>query len=35
MTKTSVVCISFKAINWKEIKFGSGKLEYFLKPDKL
>jgi phosphohistidine phosphatase len=35
MTKTSIVCISFKAVNWKEIKFGSGKLEYFLKPDKL
>lgn len=34
MTKTSVACISFKAVNWKEIKTGSGKLEYFLKPDK-
>lgn len=34
MTKTSVVCISFKAVNWADIKTGSGKMEYFLKPDK-
>lgn len=34
MTKTSIVCISFKAKTWAEIKTGSGKLEYFLKPDK-
>lgn len=34
MTKTSVACISFKAVNWKEIKTGTGKLDYFLKPDK-
>jgi len=34
MTKTSIVCISFKIKTWAEIKTGSGKLEYFLKPDK-
>jgi phosphohistidine phosphatase len=34
MTKTSIVCVSFKVKTWAEIKTGSGKLEYFLKPDK-
>ncbi|HOP58297.1 MAG TPA: histidine phosphatase family protein [Bacteroidales bacterium] len=34
MTKTSIVCISFKVSAWKEIKPGTGKKEYFLKPEK-
>jgi phosphohistidine phosphatase len=34
VTKTSVVCISFKAERWSEIRPDSGKLEYFLKPEK-
>lgn len=34
MSKCSVAALSFKINNWNEIKPGSGKLEYFLKPDK-
>jgi phosphohistidine phosphatase len=34
LTKTSVVCISFQAGDWSEIRPDSGKLEYFLKPEK-
>ncbi len=33
LTKTSVVCISFQAGSWSEIRPDSGKLEYFLKPE--
>ncbi|MGA1976793.1 MAG: histidine phosphatase family protein [Bacteroidales bacterium] len=35
LTKTSVVCISFQTTDWSGIKLDSGKLEYFLKPEKL
>ncbi len=35
LTKTSVVCISFPAKTWSDVKTGSGRQEYFLKPDKL
>jgi phosphohistidine phosphatase len=31
--KSGIACISFEAGRWKEIKNGSGKLEYFLKPE--
>jgi len=34
LTKTSIVCISFPIKTWSEIKSDSGKMEYFLKPDK-
>jgi phosphohistidine phosphatase len=34
VTKTSVVCISFQVRTWSEIKAGTGKLEYFMKPEK-
>jgi len=34
LTKTAIVCISFKTDKWSEIKMDSGKKEYFLKPDK-
>lgn len=34
LTKTSIVCISFQIKTWSEIKSDSGKMEYFLKPDK-
>lgn len=34
LTKTSVVCISFQAESWSDVKTGSGRKEYFLKPDK-
>lgn len=34
VTKTSVVCISFKTDSWSEIKLDSGRKEYFLKPEK-
>jgi phosphohistidine phosphatase len=33
--KNGIAGISFKAGSWKEIRHGSGKLEYFLKPDKV
>jgi phosphohistidine phosphatase len=35
LTKTSIVCISFKTEKWKDIKPDTGKIEYFLKPAKL
>ena len=35
MTKSGVICISFNISTWSEIKRNSGKLEYFLKPDKI
>jgi len=34
LTKTSIVCISFPVAKWSEVKPGSGKQEYFLKPEK-
>jgi phosphohistidine phosphatase len=34
MPKTGVVGISFKAEKWADVKEGSGKMEYFLKPEK-
>ena len=34
VTKTSVVCISFKTDTWSGVKLDSGKEEYFLKPEK-
>jgi phosphohistidine phosphatase len=34
VTKTSVVCISFKTETWSGVKLDSGKKEYFLKPEK-
>lgn len=34
LTKTSVVCISFRTKTWSGIKPDSGKLEYFIKPEK-
>lgn len=34
LTKTSIVCISFPVETWSEIKPGSGKQEFFLKPEK-
>lgn len=34
LTKTSVVCISFQAKAWSDVRLDSGKLEYFLKPEK-
>jgi phosphohistidine phosphatase len=34
LTKTSIVSISFPVKTWSEIKTDSGKLEYFLKPEK-
>lgn len=34
LTKTSIACISVPAKTWKEVKTGTGKLEYFLKPEK-
>jgi phosphohistidine phosphatase len=34
LTKTSMVCISFKTDTWSGVKLDSGKEEYFLKPEK-
>lgn len=34
MSKCSVAALSFNIKKWNEIKPGSGKLEYYLKPDK-
>jgi phosphohistidine phosphatase len=34
MPKSGVVCVSFNIMTWSEIKRNSGKLEYFLKPEK-
>ena len=33
MPKSGVVCISFKARSWDEIKHKSGKIEYYFKPE--
>ena len=33
--KSGVVCISFKVKNWSEIARNAGKIEYFLKPEKM
>ena len=35
MPKCAIAGISFKATKWSEIKHKTGKLEYFLKPDKV
>ena len=34
MPKTGIAGISFKAEKWTDVKEGSGKMEYFLKPEK-
>lgn len=34
VTKTGIVCISFKIKTWTDLKLDSGKQEYFLKPEK-
>ena len=34
MTKTSIVCLSFRAASWPEIKPSNGHIEYFLIPGK-
>jgi phosphohistidine phosphatase len=34
LTKTAIVCISFKTDKWSEVKLDSGTKEYFLKPEK-
>ncbi len=34
LTKTSIVCVSFQTRRWSEIKVDTGRLEYFLKPEK-
>lgn len=34
MPKSGVVCLSFNIKNWSELHAHSGKLEYFLKPEK-
>jgi phosphohistidine phosphatase len=34
MPKSGVLCISFKAGSWAEIKRKSGKIEYYFKPEK-
>jgi Phosphohistidine phosphatase SixA len=34
VTKTSVVCMSFKTDTWSGVKLDSGRKEYFLKPEK-
>jgi phosphohistidine phosphatase len=34
MPKSGVVCLSFNIKTWSEIHRNSGKLEYFLKPEK-
>jgi phosphohistidine phosphatase len=34
VSKTGVVCISFNIKTWSDLKFDSGKLEYYLKPEK-
>ncbi|MBK7628089.1 MAG: histidine phosphatase family protein [Bacteroidales bacterium] len=35
MPKCGIAGISFNIKNWSEIKLGTGKLEYFLKPEKV
>lgn len=32
MTKTSIVCLSFRSASWTGIRPSSGRIEYFLKP---
>jgi len=34
VTKTSIVCLSFAIPTWSDLKTGTGKIEYFLKPEK-
>lgn len=34
LTKTSIVCISFRTNTWSDAKVNSGYQEYFLKPEK-
>jgi phosphohistidine phosphatase len=34
MPKSGVVCISFKAASWADIKQKTGKIEYYFKPEK-
>lgn len=34
LTKTSIACLSFPVKTWSELKTDSGKMEYFLKPEK-
>jgi len=34
LTKTSIVCISFRTKIWSGVKVDTGNLEYFLKPEK-
>ncbi len=34
LTKTSVVCISFRTKTWSDVRVDSGYQEYFLKPEK-
>jgi phosphohistidine phosphatase len=34
VTKTGIVCISFRITKWSDLKLDTGKLEYFLKPEK-
>jgi phosphohistidine phosphatase len=34
LTKTSIVCISFRTKTWSEVRIDSGYQEYFLKPEK-
>ena len=34
LTKTSIVCISFRTKTWSGVKVDTGNLEYFLKPEK-
>jgi phosphohistidine phosphatase len=33
--KSGVICISFKIMTWSEIGRNNGKIEYFLKPEKI
>jgi phosphohistidine phosphatase len=35
MPKSGVAGISFNVKTWPEVKYGTGKLEYFLKPEKI
>jgi phosphohistidine phosphatase len=34
VTKTGIVCISFRIKTWSDMKLDSGRMEYFLKPEK-
>jgi hypothetical protein len=33
LTKTGIVCLSFPAKSWAEIKLNTGNIEYSLKPE--